>query len=159
MLIAIPNKILQESAVMIIDREDIPEQGSLNYHLMNGVRLCLKGEKYILARYIMNCPKGMVVDHINGNRLDNRKSNLRICTQFQNTKNRFKSRSNKSGYKGVSFFKAKYPLKKPWVAEIVYNYKRISLGYFYTKEDAAKAYNKKAIELFGEFAKLNVIKE
>lgn len=155
MLIAIPNKKHQASFVMLIDEEDVPKEGTLHMSKGSGVRLSLNGEKLILARLIMNCPKGMVVDHINGNRLDNRKKNLRICTQNQNTKNRVKSPRNKSGFKGVHFFKSKYPLQKPWVAEIVVDRKRISLGYFKTKEEAARAYDIAAEKHFGEFAKFN----
>jgi len=95
-----------------------------------------------------------VVDHINGNIFDNRKSNLRICTQAQNCYN---SRSSKgtSVYKGVCWNKR---LKK-WVAYIKKNRKQIYLGVFKKEVDAACAYNNAASELFGSFANLNKLKK
>ena len=99
----------------------------------------------------MVTPKGMATDHINGDGLDNRKQNLRICTHAENLRNRRLGKNNTSGYKGVSWHK----LHKLWYAHISHNKKLMSLGYFKDKEEAAKAYDRKAIELFGEFAKLN----
>lgn len=96
-------------------------------------------------------PKGLVVDHINGDKLDNRLSNLRFCTQAQNNNNRAASPNNNSGYKGVHFSK----FHKKWFAYISYNRKRISIGYFENKEDAANAYDFYAIKYHKEFARLN----
>lgn len=108
-----------------------------------------------LHRFIMNIhnPK-ILVDHINGNGLDNRKENLRFCSASQNNFNR-KPIKNISGYKGVR----KELKSKNWSARIYMNYKEKYLGSFITKEDAAKAYNEAAIKYFGEFANLNIIKE
>ena len=96
---------------------------------------------------------GLVVDHINHNTLDNRRKNLRLCTWAQNNQNRRPSkRKNKlSKYKGVSFYKK----SKLYRALIWCNKKQYFLGYFKDETDAAKAYDKKARELFGEFAYLN----
>jgi hypothetical protein len=107
-----------------------------------------------LHRLIMNCPKGMVVDHINGDTLDNRKSNLRICSKLENQYNQKKHKGNRhSKYKGVTFRKE---LKtKPWEAFIYNNYKSTRIGYFKTEREAAEAYNKAALEVYGSFAKLN----
>lgn len=107
-----------------------------------------------LHRLIMNCPDDMVVDHINGNTLDNRKCNLRVCTKLQNQYNQKKHKGNRhSKFKGVTFRKK---LKtKPWEAFIYKNYKSKRLGYFATEIEAAQAYNKAAIAAYGEFAKLN----
>lgn len=93
------------------------------------------------------------VDHINGNGLDNRKSNLRLCTHQENCCNRTKSKKCLSKFKGVSYYRQ---LNK-WSAYIRNNYKLQYLGIYKNEIDAAKAYNEKAIELFGEFAKLNDI--
>lgn len=111
-----------------------------------------------LHRYITNCPKGMVVDHINGNTLDNRKENLRICTNKENAYNQKKHKGNRhSKYKGVTFRKE---LKsKPWEAMIYKDYKSKRLGYFATEIEAAKAYNMAAAEAYGQFAKLNEIED
>lgn len=116
-----------------------------------------KSKNLFLHREIMKVSDNLIVDHINGNPLDNRKCNLRICNNSENTRNRDKSKNNTSGYKGVCFVKNKK--QKQWVSKIKYNYKSITLGYFHTKEEAAKVYNKAAIKYFGEFAKLNEIKE
>ena len=94
---------------------------------------------------------GLEIDHINGNRLDNRISNLRMATDAQNASNRKIPVNNSSGFKGVHFQKN----NKNWVARIGIGKKRKHLGAFKTKEDAAKAYNAAAKEKYGEFAKLN----
>jgi hypothetical protein len=92
----------------------------------------------------------MVVDHINGDKLDNRRENLRTCTCAQNTANRGKQINNTSGYKGVH--------RLPWGryrAEISVNGKKHNLGCFKTAEDAAVAYDAAARELLGKFAVTN----
>jgi len=97
----------------------------------------------------MDCPDGMVVDHINHNTLDNRRCNLRVCTQNQNRYNLNLRKNNQSGYKGVSF------KHNHWEVQLKKDKKYIYGGSFKDKIEAAKAYDKKAKELFGEFAKLN----
>jgi HNH endonuclease/AP2 domain len=109
-----------------------------------------KQKTVYIHRLIMNCPKGMVVDHINRDPRDNRKENLRICTPQQNGYNR--KPQSRIGYKGVS------TSKYGFVARISKNHKTIQIGTFATAEEAALAYNQKAIEMFGEFAYLNEIK-
>src|ERR1035437_153618 len=91
------------------------------------------------------------IDHINNNGLDNRKENLRGCTQTQNNANMKKQANTSSKYKGVSLFKR----DNKWRAKIDCNYICHHLGLYDSEESAALAYNKKAIELFGEFARLN----
>lgn len=95
--------------------------------------------------------KSIQVDHINGDGLDNRRENLRLCTQTQNNANNRIGIRNKSGFKGVSWFK---PVSK-WRATIVFNKKQTSLGYFTDPKEAAKAYNAAAEVAFGEFARIN----
>lgn len=107
----------------------------------------------LMHRFVINVPKGMETDHINGNRLDNRKSNLRIVTHQQNLWNTRKSINLSSMYKGVCFKKD----HKKYKARITYNYRVYELGYFDKEEDAAIAYNQAAKEYFGEYAKLNKI--
>lgn len=108
--------------------------------------------KFVLMhRFLTDCPQGWVVDHYNGDGLDNRRENLRVCTVAQNMANQRLSRANKSGYKGVSWNKE----KRKWVAKIKANGEQKQLGRFHTKEEAATAYNHAAISLFGEYARLN----
>lgn len=106
-----------------------------------------------MHRQIMNAPKGMDVDHINHNPLDNQKTNLRICTRSQNNQNKLAHKSAKSKYKGVHYHK---PQKK-WMARLALNGKRFTLGAFNNEIDAAKAYNKAATKYFGEYACLNPV--
>lgn len=114
-----------------------------------------KNKQIKLHRYILNITDSSVqVDHINGNPLDNRKCNLRSCSNQQNSMNR--KIKNPLGYKGV--FKEKKNLQKPYRAGITFNRKNISLGYFKTLEEAALAYNEAAKNYFKEFARLNKIK-
>jgi hypothetical protein len=96
----------------------------------------------------------MEVDHINGNPLDNRKENLRICTHKQNGKNYSIPNNNTSGYKGVRWHKR----DKIWEAFITVECKQRYLGRFKDIKDAVKCYNQNAIILYGEFAKLNEVK-
>lgn len=91
------------------------------------------------------------IDHIDCNGLNNQKNNLRICTNSQNAMNRIPIKGTSSKYKGVSF----HNRDKKWYSYIKKNQKLINLGTFINEVDAAKAYDKKAIELFGEFAHLN----
>jgi len=104
-----------------------------------------------MHREIMRAPKHLLVDHRDHNGLNNRRSNLRICTLAENIRNRRSNRGSTSKYKGVTWFKA----RNLFQASITFNGRRIHLGYFKSEIDAAKAYDKKAKELFGEFAYLN----
>ena len=100
-----------------------------------------------MARLIMNTPKGMEVDHVDHNGLNNQKSNLRNCTRSQNCANR--KPWSKSGYMGV------YSFDNTIMSHIKINGKIIYLGTFKTNIDAAKAYDKAAKKYHGEFANLN----
>ena len=105
-------------------------------------------------------PKGMVVDHINGNGLDNRKENLRVCTHAQNVANSNVYISSKSGYKGVGYNKPgsrKYNLVKCWKAYCADGFSKGEgyIGMFLTKEIAAYARDLKALEVHGQYAVLN----
>ena len=91
------------------------------------------------------------MDHKDRNSLNNHISNLRWCTKEENQHNRSKNKNGTSMYKGVSFHK---PLNK-WRAYIKHNVQRIHLGYFNDEADAGRAYDRKANELFREFANLN----
>lgn len=104
-----------------------------------------------MHRLIMDAPDNKQVDHINGNRLDNRRHNLRTCTNMQNSWNSARTSGSMSGFKGVSWHRN----HKKWRTTITCNGKNHYLGYFFCVIKAAKAYDTKAIELFGEFARTN----
>lgn len=101
-----------------------------------------------MHRLVINCPSDMVVDHINGNKLDNRKSNLRVCTIAENVRHRVSSSNNDSGNLGVFFDKR---INK-WCSKLFYNGKNYYLGSFETKEQAIDARRHAEIKYFGEFA-------
>ena|SRR3990167_1332048 len=111
----------------------------------------VSGKRISMHRLIMGAPKGKVIDHINYDTLDNRRSNLRICTYSQNIVNS-RPRSA-SGYKGVDFFKK---LKK-WRAKLKVDGATKHIGYFNSKEEAAKAYNEFAEKHYKDYAYLNEI--
>jgi hypothetical protein len=101
-----------------------------------------------MHRLIMDAPQGMQVDHINHDRLDNRRENLRLCTVGENTRNR--RNFSPHGFKGV------YPnVSGSWRATIGYELRRFYLGTFATAAEAARAYDRAAVKLHGEFANLN----
>lgn len=110
-----------------------------------------KGEKGAWKMHwdIMGKPKnGLQIDHINGNKLDNRRKNLRVVTDQQNKCNRGKISSNTSGYKGVTWRKD----RKTWHAQIQINRKVIHLGHYKSKLQAYKKYCEACIKYHGEFA-------
>lgn len=137
--------------VAIIDAVDLPLVGSYNWcrHSMGYyAQASIYGQRILLHNVIMG---QKAVDHVNGDKLDNRRSNLRKGPQYLNMGNIGLSSHNTSGYKGVSWNKK----KNKWEANIQDNRKKRFLGYFETKENAAEAYNKRALEQWGEYARLN----
>ncbi len=148
---------LTQGQVTLVDDEDYKRLISRKWHATKlsydgFAAVCTQQNKTtIMHRVITNAPKGKDVDHINHNTLDNRKTNLRVCTRSQNLRNRLKVRGI-SRYKGVTFFPKR---NKKWCARIRYNSKMNHLGYYTTEKEAAIAYNKAAIEVFGDFANLN----
>lgn len=98
-----------------------------------------------LHRIIAEAPPGVLVDHRNGNTLDNRRENLRWCTNSQNAQNRSDGHKGIAGYRGVTIERNRFR------AKIKVGGQSIHIGYFDTPEEASEAYEKKAKELFGEF--------
>jgi|SRR5581483_328543 len=124
------------------------------YYVRRRVRIGGGKRKHIfLHRQLMCALSGLDVDHKNGNPLDNRRENLRICTRSQNSYNRGPQRDNTSGYKGVKWNKA----NSRWSSNIGVNGKRVFLGYFLDKKDAAAAYDRAAALHHGEFAQPNKV--
>lgn len=104
-----------------------------------------------LHRLVMQNPDGKLIDHINGDRTDCRKSNLRVATAKQNSRNSTCERKHNAGYKGVYFDSA----RGKYEAHIRPNGRKIHLGRFATAREAALAYNRAAVVYFGEFANIN----
>lgn len=104
-----------------------------------------------MHRYLLNVKSNQDVDHINHNGLDNCRKNLRTCTRSQNNGNARKFVKSSSKFKGVTWDKS----KRKWQAQITHNRTNINLGRFSDEVLAAKAYDGKARELFGDFAFLN----
>lgn len=108
--------------------------------------------KYIrFHRFIMKAPVDLQVDHINLNKSDNRKLNLRLATNAENQRNSGLQSNNTSGLKGVSYYKP----RNKYRARIKVDGKDMHLGYYLSVIEAAKAYNQAAIQYFGEFARIN----
>lgn len=110
--------------------------------------------QYYMHREIMNCPKGLQVDHVNRDRFDNQRHNLGICTNAQNSRNRSKCRG-KSMYKGVGWSS----LLNKWRVTILTDGSFTCLGFYDCQHEAARVYNKAAIEQHKEFAYINIIQE
>lgn len=140
--------------IVKIDKNDLEKCSKLTWHYAKNkdskyIQTRIKGKMIKLHRYIMNMNNSnLVVDHINRNPLDNRKSNLRICSYKENSFNKSIRVDNTSGIPGVSFHKT----NKKWRAKIKYNNLTIHLGYF---EDINEALiNRRVAEeiLFGEYS-------
>jgi len=139
----------------LVDDEDVLKVK--NYYWSYHIGYARDVKKNILMhRLIMNCKPEEKIDHINRNRLDNRKENLRICSQADNVRNHPAKLTSKrtSKYKGVCF-QNKPRLKNKWIAQITFNYKTEHIGSFPDEISAARAYDEYAKKYFGEFAVLN----
>lgn len=137
----------------MVDDEDFKWLNESKWYF-NNTGYAVRGNpiKLLMHRVIINAPKGIEVDYINLNRLDNRKVNLRLCTRADNCHNREKYKCNTSGYKGVYWDNK----AKKWSAKIRNNNKLINIGFFNDKLEAARAYDFEAIKLFKNFSKLNL---
>jgi len=149
---------LTQGKFAIVDPEDydnlikykwIAHQDGKKYYAYRTIPYTKK--KIAMHRQIMHAPKGLIVDHIDGDSLNNRRSNLHICTPAQNGYNRHPSHKSFSGYKGVYWHKH----HGKWHVRITKFGRTHYLGSFADPAEAARAYDKKAKELFGEYAYLN----
>lgn len=144
------------SKYILIDDEDFEKIREGKLYLAkrksgDHISLYLNEKNYILARFILNAPVDLHVDHIDHDLFNNQKANLRLCKQIQNNWNKGKYVNNTSGYKGVFWSKQ----SNKWKAQIRYCSKFYYLGSFTDKIEAAKAYDEAAKKYFGEFANLN----
>ena len=144
--------VLTKGKVAVVDDEDYEM-------LVSGSRWCVNdgyafnATRGRMHRVILNAPDGVMVDHINGDKLDNRKANLRLCTNSKN-------QANRKVVRGVSKFKGVVLERRKngrcfWKATLVFEGKATYLGSFATDLEAAAAYNEAAVSKFGEFAHLN----
>lgn len=134
-----------------IDIEDLPKITEYKWYPSGRCvsnRTCMNRNGQYIHRYIMNEPNGFEVDHINMDRMNNCRSNLRICNHQQNQCNQPLQSNNTSGFTGVRFYKA----RNKYVARIKFYGKDIHLGYYYKLIEAIQARNFGAKLLFGEFA-------
>jgi len=149
---------LTQGQYALIDDDDLEKVGSGWYAMFvesvgsyYAMRHKGKGLETMAKAVMAPVPRGLCVDHINHDTLDNRRQNLRIATRAQNQHNKRINKNNTSGYKGVSWSAR---LNK-WQAGIRFKNKNIHIGYYYDPEFAARKYDEKARQLFGEFAFLN----
>lgn len=148
-------RIQASGATFIVDESDSEMVSGFKWQARRSVsgRLYIQGKNGQLSRWLLNAPSGMHVDHINGNTLDNRRCNLRVCTPSQNQWNRKRS-PGVTRLKGVAKISDPRAVSK-WRATIQKNGKRHTIGMFRTALAAALAYDAAAVELFGEFAAPN----
>lgn len=153
---------LTQGRVALVDDEDYETLAQFKWTLRKNrgcayaYRTAYRGgtrRTVLMHRQIIGVPRGVEVDHVNGDGLDNRRSNLRPANRSQNCYN-MRRRRNRSGYKGVRFHSTTHRAK-PWYATIKACGEQTFLGYFSTAEDAARAYDEAAIKIHGRFARLN----
>ena len=152
---------LTQGKVAIVDDEDFiavaifkwfahKQTKAKTYYAERNIHVAIGRRKPLAMHvYLLDPPDGYQVDHIDGDGLNNRRNNLRICRCSQNQGNARIRKDCSSGVKGVTFRKS----KKQWVARIQVNKKRMDLGGYNNLEDAAKAYADASIKYFGEFAR------
>jgi hypothetical protein len=158
-----PEIRLTQGRVAVVDEQDFAGLSALKW-----MASCKRGKWYAcrfvrsngqrkpeyMARVILAAPPDRFVDHINGDTLDNRRANLRLCTHAENQRNRHDRRSA-SGFRGVR--RIDRNPRRPWVAEIQVLGRKRHLGYFESAEAAACAYDAAAAEHFGAFASPNFV--
>lgn len=149
---------LSDGSFALVDHEAYTLVAAINWHHTNngyargyaGKKLGGPGEYVRMHRFILGLSTSdpREVDHINGDRLDNRRANLRICSRTENGRNLTIYSNNSSGFKGVDWHKG------AWRARIKVNKQSNLLGYFSTSEAAYAAYCEAAKKYFGEFARI-----
>jgi len=161
---------LSQGLFATIDLEDLSKVGQFKWHaqmvrrkdgsdltyavrnipLQGGRKVRPRQKRQLLHRFLLGAKPGEHCDHINGDGLDNRMTNLRICTHSENIMNK-RAQGGTSTFKGVHA----YGCKSKWRVRIMVNGKRKHVGCFDDEQEAARAYDTSAIQHFGEFARLN----
>lgn len=144
---------LTQGHYAVVDDKDYERVAAKKWCFNGGYAVRQQG--VLMHRFVLDAPKGAHVDHINGNGLDNRRSNLRLATSSQNQANRAGKRGTLSRFKGVTISVRKNGTKR-WFATVKHEGRTHSAGTHLSEIAAAEAYNRKAVELFGKFARLNV---
>ena len=144
---------LTNGGFALVDDDDLDLLDGVSWrHVREGLSIyAIAGRRLRMHRLILDAPDGVMVDHRNGNGLDNRRSNLRLCTNSQNQANRQKRSSGSAPYRGVTWHKQ----AGKWQAAVKVGGKNLYLGLFHSAEAAGRAYDAMALEHFGEFAVLN----
>jgi hypothetical protein len=147
----------------LVDADDCEELNKHKWHYSGGYAMRKIGRNkrhtLLMHRVVNKTKNGFDTDHINRNRLDNRKKNLRSCTRQENNANAGLHKNNTLGVKGVYILRKKYKEKtyEYIMSQITVNGKGIHLGHFKTIPEASQAYNEAAQKYFGEYAKLNEV--
>lgn len=149
---------LTQDKVAYVDDKDFERVSRHKWHAIERRYLwyastMIEGRTVLLHRFILNAPDDKGVDHRNGNGLENRRFNIRLCTSRQNLQNQHSTKKGTSNYKGVHLHRQ----TNKWIARIRVDGKLKYLGCFVFEHDAALTYNVAAKKYFGEFARLNVI--
>lgn len=142
-------------AFAIVDETDFANVNALKWQLhtqgygQRTVTVEKTHKTQLMHTFVLGSKEGLEIDHINSDRKDNRRCNLRFCTRTENLRSQRRAKDNKSGFKGVIREGSK------WLASIKVDGANKRLGTFATKEEAAKAYDKGALLYYGAFAHLN----
>lgn len=145
---------LTKGKFALVDDEDFDYFNQWKWSFDGGYAIRMSPKKTYLHRLVNKTPDELETDHKNMDKLDNRKCNLRSCSGSQNQANKpYAQKNKKSSFRGVNWFKR----DSNWQAQIGGKKNKKHIGYFKKEEDAAIAYNKAAIQMYGEFAYLNNI--
>lgn len=149
---------LSKGKIALVDDEDYDLVSKYKWYCNNGRHTyyacrddTMDGSKILMHRFILGAIPGSIVDHIDGNGWNNCKNNLRVCTSKENARNMKRYAESSSKYRGVSWDS----INKKWYVQITVDYKSYFLGRFTDEVEAAKVYDKAALEYFKEFASLN----
>jgi hypothetical protein len=150
---------LTNGMIAYVDAADYDQISRYTWHLAGGGYATRFEKRRLITmhRQIMNPPEGMVVDHVHGNRLDNTRAHLRICTPAENARNRIRKGGLPSRYIGVSLCKA--PKKNKWSVKIPQDGRYKHIGRFEGELEAARAYDYAAVLYLDDFARLNFPQE